>query len=74
MFSKGADDYETLMPSPGSDSELTKPFPMEKMPLQFVNSDEIRESSKKKWMMREMKRAAANYQETYSISITLNER
>lgn len=65
-----ADDYETLMPSCGSDPELTKPFPLDRSSPRYVGDEKIRNDSRKKWMMRELMRASSNYAEVQSISIT----
>ncbi|XP_058809149.1 protein phosphatase 1 regulatory subunit 36-like [Phymastichus coffea] len=70
---EGADDYETLIPPYGSDLELDKPFPVNKS-SQYVNGHQICAKSRKKWMVREMSRAAMNYVETYSMATTPTDR
>ncbi|XP_011496190.1 PREDICTED: uncharacterized protein LOC105360880 [Ceratosolen solmsi marchali] len=55
------DEYVSLIPVYGSDLELTISFPMDKIIPRYVGNEKIRKDSKKKWILREMKRVSSDY-------------
>jgi hypothetical protein len=74
LLTQKADEYVSLMPLNGPDLELTKPFPRDKIIPENNGDAKIRNDSKKKWILREMKRAAKKSTEISSISAIFYEQ
>ncbi|KAL7301288.1 hypothetical protein TKK_0006027 [Trichogramma kaykai] len=69
---EGADDYETLLPASGTDLELSKPF-SSKRTRAYICNEKLRAESRKKWVLREKKRAIAkNTDDSQSMPATLS--